>query len=112
MSTAQRFKLRIESDDQEPIEIYAGQREMASWEREPFGCSSLEAAEVRPMVFFRYLAYSALKRTWQLKKIEVRGELRTPTFDEWGETVDTVDVADEKKDEPDDPSKTDQPPAG
>lgn len=69
--------------------VGAGQREMAAWEREPFGCATTKAKDERPILFFRYLAYAALKRQHRLEVLNGR----PPSFDVWSETVDEVEPA-------------------
>jgi anti-sigma factor RsiW len=87
-------------DGRPPQTVTAGQREMAAWEREPFGCGTGVAETQKPMLFARYLAWRAL----------AFGGLRTG-FAAWDETVDMVDMVDDEAtaDEAD-PTGADRPP--
>lgn len=96
-----RFDLVVEYEDGTTVQVAAGQRECAQWERQPFGCSTTEAAKKSAVLFVRYLAYAALWRTRQLPRDE---KDRTLTFDAWDATV--LDVEDVSPDEPDDADPT------
>lgn len=96
-----RFELAVTYDDGATTQVRAGQRECAAWEREPFGCATSEVGKRSPMLFVRYLAYAALKRTRQLPAND-RGQ--APTFEQWDATVE--DVEDVSPDEQDDADPT------
>lgn len=87
-------------------QVRAGQREMAAWEREPFGCSSTQAADRSAVLFFRYLAWRALWRTRQLPKVEGK----SLTWEAWDAIVESVDPA-VAQPPPVDPSSPDPSPA-
>lgn len=72
--------LTVTAEDGTTTTVTAGQREMAAWEMEHFGCSSAKAGETSPVLFFRYLAYAALKR---------RKEIRA-SFAVWSEGIESV----------------------
>jgi hypothetical protein len=91
-----RFDLTVTYDDGTTAQVSAGQREMARWEAEDFGCSSLSAMDVKPMTFMQYLAWSALKRA---------GEVKVP-FAKWADTVE--EVSDEEDTTPPDPTSPGQ----
>lgn len=108
---ATRFDLAVEYEDGSTVQVAAGQRECAQWERQPFGCSTTEAAGKSAVLFVRYLAYAALWRTRQLPRDEKTG--RSLTFDEWDATVlDVEDVSPDDDPEPADPTTPDQPQVG
>ena len=86
-----RLDLTVTPDAGDPIRVTAGQREMAAWEREPFGCSSIEAGERSPLLFFRYIAYAALRRQRRLEVVNGR----SPTFEAWDAQIDMVVPADD-----------------
>lgn len=75
-----KLDLTITYDDGSTLAVTPGQREMADWEAQPFGCSSLDAFNLKPVTYFRYLAWAFLKRTDGLK---------TP-FPRWSEGVEDV----------------------
>jgi len=103
--SAKATVLEVQYDDGRTEEVTAGQREMAAWEREPFGCGTLVASEKSPVLFFRYLAYAALRRQ---RKLQVINGM-PPSFDVWAADVESVEPVSD--DEPDptnqDQSKTD-----
>jgi len=68
-------------------EVTAGQREMAEFETQPFGCSSFDALTSRPVVYLRFLAWAALKRQDKLPK-------KGMPYIAWSETVERVAFAD------------------
>lgn len=100
-----KFELTVQYEDGEEITVFAGQREMAAWEREKFGCSSMVAVGEKPILFFRYLAYAVLKRTRQLPESPVRGT--SLSFDGWSDLVEDVEPVED--DETPDPTQQDQP---
>lgn len=83
--------LSVTYEDGTTVEVSAGQREMADWEGQPFGCATTDAMDRKPMMFLRYLAWAALKR---------RGEKRS--YAVWSDAVETVADA-----EPDEAPNTD-----
>lgn len=70
--------------------VTAGQREMAEFETQPFGCSSLEALQSRPVVYLRFIAWAALKRQDRLPK-------KGMPYTAWSETVEQVSFADREE---------------
>lgn len=100
-----KFELTVLYEDGTEATALAGQREMAAWEREKFGCSSAVAVEEKPILFFRYLAYAALKRTRQLPDSPVKGA--GLSFDGWSDLVEEVEPVED--DEAPDPTPEDQP---
>ncbi|HVQ96135.1 MAG TPA: hypothetical protein VMU51_34260 [Mycobacteriales bacterium] len=86
-----RFDLVVDYEDGDPVEVTAGQREMAQWEAEAFGCSASLAMDQKAMTFMRYLAWAALRRRHYPEKF--------PTFGKWSETVLTVAPKDDEEDE-------------
>lgn len=82
MSTS--FALTVTYDDGTADKVTAGQREMARWEAEPFGCASLTAMDAKPITFMRYLAWAALSR---------KPGATLPAFAKWSEGVDEVSDA-------------------
>lgn len=100
MSNTMRFDLTVTYDDGTTETVKAGQRELACWEREPFGGPSTDL-ETKPVLIFRYLAYAALRRTWRLEHIDGK----PASFEDWDDLVDSVDM--EGDDDADaDPTKT------
>lgn len=84
--------LTVTYDGGQTEEVNAGQREMAEFETQPFGCSSLEALSSRPVVFLRFLAWAALKRQNRLPKNGM-------PYAAWTDTVETVAFSPDKEDE-------------
>lgn len=93
--------LTVTYDNGKAEDVTAGQRELAEFELQPFGCSSLEALHTRPVVFVRYLAWAALKRQDRLPK-------KGMPYSAWGELVETVAFADTESAETPDPTKPGQ----
>lgn len=91
--------LAVTYDDGTVQEIPYGQREMAEWEAQPFGCSALDAPNVKPVTYFRFLAWSALRRAQEIKPV---------TFEKWAAGVDEVRALGEPEDRPD-PTSPGQP---
>ena len=91
--------LTITYEDGTTRDVRAGQREMSDWEAQPFGCSSLEAFNVKPVTYFRYLAWAVLKRTDGLKTAWPR----------WSEGVDEVKLSGDEPDDRPDPTKQSRP---
>lgn len=85
-----RLNLTVKYDDGRTADVTPGQREMADWEGQPFGCSSLDAFHLKPVSYFRYIAWAFLKRTGGLRE----------SFAKWSEAVDSVEFT-EGKEEPD-----------
>lgn len=105
-----RFKLTVQYDDGTSADVVAGQRECAEWERQPFGCATLDAAEKTPVLFVRYLAFAALKR---LRQLPPNADGRAPTWDQWDAVVDAVeDAGDDDGDESAGPTKPGRPTTG
>ena len=75
--------LTVTYDNGTTEDVEAGQREMAEFELQPFGGSSLEALTVKPMVYMRFIAWAALRRQERLPKKGI-------PYQAWDETVDTV----------------------
>ena len=104
MSNPTRLPLEVLYDDGEVVTVEAGQREMAAYEMAGYG-SSGTATDDKPMLFFRVLAFEALRRT---------GQLRTGTgkFELWNKTVDEVMPPEEVTGSGADPTQEGQPPVG
>jgi hypothetical protein len=85
-----KLDLTVTYEDGTTTEVQAGQREMAEFEQQPFGCASTDAMDVKPMLFVRFIAWSALRR---------RGERRS--FSVWSDTVDDVEPGDDMEVAPD-----------
>lgn len=85
-----KLDLTVTYDDGTTVAVHPGQREMAEWETQPFGCSSLDAFNLKPVSYFRFIAWAALKRSDGLK---------TP-YPKWSEGVDSVQFT-EGAEEPD-----------
>lgn len=96
------FELVVTYDNGDTETVAAGQREMAAYEMAGHG-SSVTAPDERPMLFFRVLAFYALKRGKRLPAGAGKYEL-------WTELVDEVMPTDEKPTA--DPTTPDQLPAG
>lgn len=75
--------LTVTYDEGEPVHVGAGQREMAEFEAQSFGCSSLTALDVKPVTYLRFLAYAALRRSGGLPR-------KGLPFDAWSEGVESV----------------------
>ena len=93
--------LTVTYEDGKTEDVTAGQRDLAEFELQPFGCSSFDAFATRPVVYVRYIAYAALKRQGRLSK-------RGMPYDAWGELVETVAFADTESAETPDPTKPGQ----
>lgn len=59
---AQRYEFTVELDGDEPFVVVADQRDLARWEVQPFGCATTKATETSPVLWVRYLAWSASTR--------------------------------------------------
>jgi hypothetical protein len=81
------FDLTVKYQDGTEIEVRATQREMVAWEMAGYG-SSQDAAATKPMAFFWFLAYAALKRLRQLPPNKVKGTVMP--FDIWADTVEEI----------------------
>jgi hypothetical protein len=106
-----RIDLIVTPENGEPIPVSVGQREFAAWEMEPFGCSSADAGDKCPVLFFRYTAYAALKRQRRLDAINGR----PPSFEVWSDGIDSVDAPEDPDDaagEPEPPTPPNPPSAG
>jgi hypothetical protein len=79
------MRLTVHPDEGEPFEVTAGQREMAQWEAQPFGCNAFDALGVKGVTFLRFLAWAAIRRAGQ----------KAPAFDAWSATIDRVDFAED-----------------
>lgn len=78
--------LTVTYDNGNAEEVTIGQREMAEFELQSFGCSSLDALSTRPVVYLRFCAWAALKRQDRLPKKGI-------PYAAWSETVDAVAFA-------------------
>ena len=103
------FDLHVKYEDGTEVTVTAGQREMAAWELAGYG-NSVEARDQRPILFFRFLAFAALRRLRQLPEHPVKGV--TYSFDGWSDLVEEAMPADDEDDETADPTTPDQPPEG
>jgi hypothetical protein len=84
-----QFRLIATFEDESTLEITAGQREMSAWEREPFGGSSANALDDKPVTFLRYLAWDALRRA----------KLTQKSFSVWSDWCTDVDDISEGEEE-------------
>lgn len=57
-----RFELDAEMEDGKTFSVVADQRDIAKFEIQPFGRTMVAMEDDIPMVFFRYLAWSAATR--------------------------------------------------
>lgn len=89
----------VRYEDGTTVECHPGQREMAAWEMEPFGCGMKAAIEHKWNTFMRYACWQWLRRT--------RGEQRT--FKVWSAQVDEVEDNPAEDADPD-PTSPDQQP--
>jgi hypothetical protein len=87
MSDSSKMALHVIYEDGTEVDVNAGQREMAAWEMAGHG-SSVDGAADKPMAFFRYLAWAALKRLGQLPENKVKGAAMP--YDVWSQLVDEV----------------------
>jgi hypothetical protein len=104
-----RFDLTVTYDDGTEAKVTAGQREMAAFEAEPFGCGSIQALDAKPMTFMRYLAWSALRRNHYGQGMA--GSEKFPAFEKWSKDVEEVSDGEEAPAEPD-PTRRDPPAEG
>lgn len=93
--------LTVTYDNGKAEDVTAGQREMAEFELQPFGCSSLEALHTRPVVYLRFIAWAALKRQDRLPK-------KGMPYSAWGELVESVRFVDADSAEAPDPTQPGQ----
>lgn len=77
------YDLTVTYDEYGPETVTVGQRELAEFELQPFGCNSLEALQSRPVVFLRFVAWAGLRRQERLPK-------KGMPYPAWSETVDRV----------------------
>jgi hypothetical protein len=95
-----KFEVTVRYDDGTEEKVTAGQRDCAAWEAEPFGCSSVGAMDQKPMMFLRYLAWSALRRS----------RPGVPPYAKWQAGVDEVEPPDDdEQGVTPDPTNPDQP---
>jgi hypothetical protein len=87
---ARHFPLKVTLDDGQVVDVVAGQRDIAEWEVQPFGCSGLKAMDVKPVAYLRFIAWAAQRRA---------GVTKDP-YPKWSDGVDRVDFADDAE-EPD-----------
>lgn len=82
--------LEVWVDNQDvPLAVRADQRDMAAFERE-YKTGTSQAMDSMPMSFFRYIAWSALRRTGRTED----------RFDHWDKNVVSVEPPDDGE-EPD-----------
>lgn len=86
------YDLTVTYDKGEPEGVTVGQRELAEFELQPFGCNSLEALHSRPVVFLRFVAWAALRRQERLPKKGI-------PYSAWSELVDSVAFTNRDDDE-------------
>jgi hypothetical protein len=97
-----RLQLRVyytEESRLDTVDVSVGQREMAKWEQQPFGCSAGAAMDLKPFSFLRWVAWERMRTTRQLPR---NSRDKSLTFAEWDELVD--EVIDNEADEPADPT--------
>lgn len=96
------FPMRVELEDEEPQVVTVDQRDIAAWERQPFGCSFSVARERALVNFLRFLAWNAMRRQGLIDK-----SMGWASFDDKCiEASDNVQPEDEAGDLPD-PTKPD-----
>lgn len=86
------YDLTVTYDNGTTEAVTTGQREMAEFETQPFGCNSLEALGARPVVYLRFVAWAALKRQDRLPK-------KGMPYTAWSETVESVKFTDEEEEQ-------------
>lgn len=101
------FDIDVRYEDGTEVTVTAGQREMAAWEAAGYG-NSVEAKDQRPILFFRFLAYAALKRLRRLPEHPTKGV--TYSFDGWSDLVEEAIPDGDDEDEAD-PTTQGQPSA-
>lgn len=95
------LNLEVTYDNGKTEKVNAGQREMAEWEQQPFGCSALTALNDKPVSYLRFVAWVALRRADAIPKGK--------PFAAWAEGVDSVKFADpEEETAPPDPTPRDR----
>ncbi len=62
------FPVHVVMDDGTEHDVVIEQRDIAAWEREPFGCSFRHATDKAEVNFYRYVAWHALRRTGEIDK--------------------------------------------
>jgi hypothetical protein len=83
----ERLRMRLAvhyQDDRVTDTVDVGQRELAEWERQPFGCASTVMHERAPMLCLRFCAWSGMRR---------RGLKQG--FEAWNDLVDEVETLDD-----------------
>ncbi len=96
---SQKYELKVIYDDGVEEVVVADQRDCSKWEQQPFGCSTFDSFETKPVTFSRFLAYSALSRAQKLRKAGL-------SFVGWGDSVEAVEFVSEEEA---DPTQKDQP---
>lgn len=100
------FDIHVIYEDGTETDVTVGQRDMAAWEQAGYG-SSVAGPDEKPVLFFRFLAYTALKRLRQLPPSPVQGV--TISFDGWSNMVD--EAMPDEEEEAAGPTTPDQPQA-
>jgi hypothetical protein len=85
---ATKFEFLVTMGNGQTKEVTAGQRELADWEREPFGCAGTHGYAKSPITFVRYLAYAALRRQ---RRLQMDQNGQPPSFEAWSEMVEDVE---------------------
>lgn len=89
-----KYELLVEYENGDTDEVVAGQREVAEWERQPFGCCFVDVFDKSAINFFRFIAWAALRRQGRLP-INPQTK-KAATYEAWSEMA--VDVGDTKSD--------------
>lgn len=56
------WPMKVELEGENPQVVVVDQRDIAAWERQPFGCSFLVAREKALVNFLRFLSWNAMRR--------------------------------------------------
>jgi len=62
------FPVHVAMDDGTEHDVVIEQRDIAAWEREPFGCSFSLVMQKSEVNFYRYAAWHALRRIGEIDK--------------------------------------------
>lgn len=82
--------MHVEMEDGTEYDVIVDQRDIGSWEEQPFGCSFRFAQDQKQVTFLRYLAWHALRRTGEIDK-----KMGWATFKE--QCIEAVDTQPEEE---------------